>query len=50
MKNEKRTNKSTNKKKSSLTLGFVLFGTPKGNRTPDSTVRGWRLNRLTIGA
>ena len=26
------------------------FGTPKGNRTPDSTVRGWRLDRLTIGA
>ena len=28
----------------------VLDGTPKGTRTPDSTVRGWRLNRLTIGA
>lgn len=25
-------------------------GTPKGNRTPDYTVRGCRLNRLTIGA
>ena len=25
------------------------FGSPKGNRTPDSAVRGWRLNRLTMG-
>lgn len=29
---------------------YKLIGTPKGTRTPDSTVRGWRLNRLTIGA
>ena len=25
------------------------FGSPKGNRTPDSAVRGRRLNRLTMG-
>ena len=29
---------------------YGSIGTPKGNRTPDSTVRGWRLNRLTIRA
>ena len=27
-----------------------LIGTPKGTRTPDSAVRGRRLNRLTMGA
>ena len=28
----------------------VLFGTPVGNRTPDSAVRGLRLNLLTTRA
>ena len=28
----------------------ISAGTPKGNRTPDYTVRGCRLNRLTMGA
>ena len=28
----------------------VLFGTLMGNRTPDSAVRGRRLNRLTMRA
>ncbi len=27
----------------------LLIGSPKGNRTPDSAVRGRRLNRLTMG-
>ena len=27
----------------------LACGDPKGNRTPDSAVRGLRLNRLTIG-
>ena len=27
----------------------VLFGDPKENRTPDSALRGQRLDRLTIG-
>lgn len=27
----------------------VLFGDPKENRTPDSALRGRRLDRLTIG-
>mgnify|MGYP002521667210 CR=1 FL=1 len=27
----------------------VQFGSPKGNRTPDTTVKGWCLNRLTMG-
>ena len=26
-----------------------FFGSPKGNRTPDSALRGRRLNRLTMG-
>ena len=28
----------------------VFYGTPKENRTPDSAVRGQRLNRLTMRA
>ena len=28
----------------------LKIGTPKGNRTPDSAVRGRRLNRLTMRA
>ncbi len=28
---------------------FKVFGDPYGNRTHDSTLRGWRLNRLTKG-
>ena len=36
-------------KKNTLIL-CVINGTPKGTRTPDSAVRGRRLNRLTIGA
>ena len=31
------------------TLDIVFFGSPKGNRTPDTTVKGWCLNRLTMG-
>ncbi len=31
-------------------IPFFLFGTPTGNRTPDSAVRGLRLNRLTMRA
>ena len=33
------------------TLDFsqVCDGSPKGNRTPDTTVKGWCLNRLTMG-
>ena len=27
----------------------ICFGSPKGNRTPDTTVKGWCLNRLTMG-
>ncbi len=27
----------------------VFVGSPKGNRTPDTTVKGWCLNRLTMG-
>lgn len=38
------------KKKEPEGGSYSLYGTPKGNRTPDSTVRGWRLDRLTIGA
>ena len=38
MKNEKALNAS------------AFFGTPMGNRTPDSAVRGRRLNRLTMRA
>ena len=30
-------------------LYIVFFGSPKGNRTPDTTVKGWCLNRLTMG-
>ena len=29
---------------------LCFFGTPKETRTPDSAVRGRRLNRLTMGA
>ena len=36
-------------KKIGKNLSF-LFGTPKENRTPDSAVRGRRLNRLTMRA
>ena len=36
-------------KKDRKNLSF-LFGTPTGNRTPDSAVRGLRLNRLTMRA
>ena len=36
--------------KSSLDKFHYLFGTPKGTRTPDSAVRGQRLNRLTMRA
>ena len=39
---------STKKEKAQKALLF--FGTPKGTRTPDSAVRGRRLNRLTMGA
>ena len=31
------------------TLIFYYLGDPYGNRTHDSTLRGWRLNRLTNG-
>ena len=42
--------KKTRKFEITLFLVFLkIFGSPKGNRTLDSTVRGWRLNRLTIG-
>ena len=27
----------------------IKSGSPKGNRTPDTTVKGWCLNRLTNG-
>ena len=27
----------------------IKSGSPKGNRTPDTTVKGWCLNRLTMG-
>ena len=37
-------------KNTNYLCSYSLYGTPKGNRTPDSTVRGWRLDRLTIGA
>ena len=30
--------------------GFISCGTPNGNRTHDSAVRGLRLNRLTMRA
>ncbi len=30
-------------------FGVFLFGDPYGNRTHDSTLRGWRLSRLTNG-
>ena len=40
-----KTNKKTNKN-----VRLKLFGTPKGNRTPDSAVRGRHLDRLTMGA
>ena len=39
----------TKKKKRKLLL-FKKFGTLMGNRTPDSAVRGRRLNRLTMRA
>ena len=31
-------------------FGFEASGTPKGNRTPDSALRGLRLDRLTMRA
>ena len=31
-------------------IHLFFFGTPKENRTPDSAVRGRRLNRLTMRA
>lgn len=30
-------------------FAFNLFGDPDGNRTHDTTVKGWCLNRLTTG-
>ena len=36
--------------KTGKTSLFDVFGDPKGNRTPDSAVRGLRLNRLTMRA
>ena len=30
-------------------FAFNLFGDPYGNRTHDTTVKGWCLNRLTKG-
>ena len=30
-------------------IQVLLTGSPKGNRTPDTTVKGWCLNRLTMG-
>ncbi len=38
-----------NKKIASSNKTIFSFGSPKGNRTPDSAVRGRRLNRLTMG-
>ena len=32
-----------------LTLTDENFGSPRGNRTPDTAVKGRCLNRLTIG-
>ena len=40
---------ATNKKNKPI-LDLFFFGTPMGNRTPDSAVRGRRLNRLTMRA
>ena len=41
-------NKKGNTKKT--TASAVVFGTSKGNRTPDFALRGQRLNRLTMEA
>ena len=38
------------KKISKPNMAWIFFGTPKENRTPDSAVRGRRLNRLTMRA
>ena len=42
---EKDTKKETIRKKFEL----LRFGDPDGNRTHDTTVKGWCLNRLTTG-
>ncbi len=34
---------------SNFSLLILYFGDPYGNRTHDSTLRGWRLSRLTNG-
>ena len=34
-------------KKTDTCVSVFLFGDPYGNRTHDSTLRGWRLSRLT---
>ena len=36
-------------KQTTYFIFLIFIGSPTGNRTPDSTVRGWRLNLLTIG-
>ena len=37
-------------KEKNKSFDLFFFGTPMGNRTPDSAVRGRRLNRLTMRA